>query len=177
MGPDNRYVKHSTLFALSATAFGLLFSLLGVGEATALGQDARQEVRSLALEWANAFRVDGGTPFARLQAILADDFVQVGGDGNVYQGKDTNVALYRKGIDGIRDGFHEFNYRYDIQRVEILGDGALVFGKLIQTGRPKAGDLFHQEVWETLVFRREAGTWRLIHEGTIIVGVPKSDAK
>ncbi len=65
----------------------------------------------------------------------------------------------------IRDLFHTFDYRLDIQTVRVYGQSALVFGKVVLSGELKDGQTpFRREIWETLVFARMDGKWKLVHE-------------
>ena len=63
------------------------------------------------------------------------------------------------------DAFDSFDVRYDVRSIGLLGDGATVFGKVFISARSKEnGELLRREVWETLVFRRDGGKWRLVQE-------------
>jgi ketosteroid isomerase-like protein len=126
--------------------------------------DAAGALRRQALKYVAAFRTENPTDFAELEGMLADDFVQVGSDGNVYEGREANLKLYRNAIVEIREAFETLDIRLHISKVRVSRDAGYVFGKIVSSGKLKDGRRFHREVWETIIFRRVRGRWIMVHE-------------
>jgi uncharacterized protein (TIGR02246 family) len=135
--------------------------------ATRAAPGDEQAVRKLAEDYVRAYATLGQAPTAKLQQILAEDFMSAFSNGTAAEGRGAFLRVYRKAMAEIRQLFRSWAVRLEIRSVRVFGQAAVVFGTVIMEGRPKDGNgekPFRKEVWETLVFRKAAGRWRLIHE-------------
>lgn len=167
--PNGRERTDSILcvWAKEDVGWRLVFSTDAQGVRQALrGSDAdRHAVRKLAKEFVGAFDPRNATGPMRLNDVVADDVVGVMSWGQLVRGKEALLELYARDRAEIRKNFNEFGINYDIQSVRLLGDGAVVFGKLTIKGRAKENnERVEREVWETLVFRRDTEGWRVVEE-------------
>jgi len=136
-----------------------------------------QAVRTLAEAYVRAYATLGQPPAAKLEQILAEDFVSAFSNGTAAEGRAAFLQVYRKAMAEIRQLFQSWAVRLEIRSVRLFGQGAVVFGTVVMEGRLKdasgAQKPFRKEVWETLVFRKAAGRWRLILEHA----TPRAPAK
>ena len=127
--------------------------------------DDEKVVRELARELVAGFRLANPTSSERVEQILADDVQVATSDGRFYHGKPAVAQFYRKVADGLAAHYSSLDARAVVHNVRILGDGALLFGRVHFVGRTKQnGKSIHQRFWESLTFRKESGRWRLIQE-------------
>jgi len=155
------------VFAKDEGGWKLVFSTHAdtVREAACSNANDEKLVRRVVQEFIDAFGTDVRTPLERLKEIMADEFIQIGTNGILYEGRDGNLEVYEKSMEEIRTAFSSFALAYDIATVRVSGNGAVVFGKLIMEGRFKEADApYRREIWETLVFRRDEAGWRLVQE-------------
>lgn len=164
------------IFARDEPGWKLIFSTVANDLSQSLFSVTVDEeiLRDLAQEFAGAFRTQRPTPIRRLEEMLSEDFVQIRSIGEMEEGKEANLTLYREGIQEIRSLFRVMTVRFDISRATCFRDGGVVSGKLVLEGRVKSTDApFRREIWETLVFRKDRGDWRLIQEHS--TGVSSAD--
>ncbi len=124
-----------------------------------------REIRELANKYVAMVRTDNPTPLDAIREMLAEDFIQSTSHGKVVQGRDENLRWYKKAVDEIQALFSRFDYRFEIQTVRTHPSSALVFGKITLFGELKDdGSKFERQIWETIVFEKADGTWRMVHE-------------
>jgi len=122
-------------------------------------------VRKLARRFATTFRSKRPTPFEDFEEMLADDVVVVLSTGDTRVGKKAVVEFYREHLADVRETVVGAKLSWEGMTAKIMGDGALVFGKLVIDAKEKdGGAAIHREIWLTLVFRRDAGHWRIVEE-------------
>ena len=142
-----------------------------LADAAPADTDDAEQVRGLAVAFSRVFCTKDPTPVAALEQMLADDFTQVGTNGRVYRGKQANLVLYAKGAADVPGRFKHLRVDYEIETVDVSGSSALVFGKMVGVGLQREdGEPYLREVWETLVFRKRAGRWQLVHEQSVLAG-------
>lgn len=164
---QERQFEILNFFAKDETGWKLVFSASADQVRKALRDDSADEqtLRKLAREFVDTFRTDHATPFKRLEDIMADDIVAILSSGRMLEGKRTLLNFYKESLTEILAEFRTFKIVYDIRSVRLLGDAATVFGKLRVGGQLKENnERWGHEVWETLVFRKDAGGWRLVQE-------------
>jgi C-terminal peptidase prc len=129
--------------------------------------DDERAVRQLANEFIAAICSDSSTPLTRLEEIFADDICQITMEGNIIRGKQNNLFFYRSRQEKNRTNLRSRTARYDIQSVKISCDLAVVFGEVEgERWRKNAPEPSRFNFWETLVFRKIGGEWRLVQEQT-----------
>ena len=134
------------------------------GSAPSIAQD-KLLVEGLAQEFVDFYAVPSGTSLERLEEILDDDFMQATMSGKLVRGKGNNLHEYRTMREGKDADTRVQHVRYEIESVRVSGDMAWVFGLLESEGRgKKLNKAFGRSIWETLVFAREGGQWRLVFE-------------
>jgi uncharacterized protein (TIGR02246 family) len=122
-------------------------------------------VGKLARQFLAVFRAKKAVPFEKFLDMLADDVVVILSAGDTRTGKKAVVEFYKDHLAEIREQTRGAVLSWKDMTVKVMGDGALVFGKVIIEARAKTGDeSMRREIWETLVFRKDAGAWRLIEE-------------
>jgi uncharacterized protein (TIGR02246 family) len=122
-------------------------------------------VRKLARRFVTTFRSRRPTPFEDFEEMLAEDVVVVLSTGDTRVGKKTVVEFYREHLAEVRETVVGAKLAWEGMTAKIMGDGALVFGKLVIDANEKdGGKPMHREIWLTLVFRMDAGDWRLVEE-------------
>ena len=128
----------------------------------------QQAARRVALDFVAS--MDGTKPDSteRLTKLLAEEFVQIGSNGKVYKGRKANLELYARARREIAKTVKTMTLRYDIESVRVFGGSAAVFGRIEIAGRTNDGQDFRKCIWETLVLRRAAGTWQIVHEHSSI---------
>lgn len=123
-----------------------------------------QEVRELAKRYIGMVRTENPTPLDAIGEMLDKDFIQSTSHGTVIRGREENLRWNKKAVDEINELFSQFDFKYDIQSVRMNVDSALVFGKLTLFGQLKDGRDFERQIWETIVFEKTDGHWKMIHE-------------
>jgi ketosteroid isomerase-like protein len=103
-----------------------------------------------------------------LAQLFAHDCILVASNGKSYKGGGTASGVYSKARREIAESFETFTARYDIESVRVAGDQAVVFGPIEVSGRTTGGQDFRKRVCETLVLRRSARSWKIIHEHSSI---------
>jgi uncharacterized protein (TIGR02246 family) len=122
-------------------------------------------VCELARSFVATFRSKRPTPFEQFGNMLADDVVIISSMGETRTGKKAVVDYYREQLAEFRQKVSKADFSWEGMTVRMMGDGAVVFGKLVSEIHEKEGDRpIHREIWETLVFRKEANGWWLIEE-------------
>lgn len=155
------------VFAKDETGWKLVFSTFADHARKALRADStdKKALRKLAQEFVGTFCTENPSPFKRLEDIMADDIVGIMSTGRMLEGKQDLLHFYKEMLAEVLDAFRTFKVVYHIRSVRVLGDGATVFGKLTIEGQWKESkEPIQREVWETLVFRKDAAGWRLIQE-------------
>ncbi|MBN2583438.1 MAG: SgcJ/EcaC family oxidoreductase [Planctomycetes bacterium] len=159
--PDRELPEGASDDDVMAAVRETLASMAGADEAA---------VRALALQFVGMLRKGDRTTDAQIAAMLADDSLQVTSRGTTVRGKDALREFYGKAMTEADKLCSQFTSRYDIERVRISGDMAMVFGRIAITGRLAEGDApFERNIWETLVFMRQDNQWRLWHEHSTLV--------
>lgn len=144
--------------------------LAGLGLAAAGAENAAPDetaklISYLAQEFNFALNVVGGTPAKRLEEIVADDVAVIWSNGERSSGKAECLARIAKARDDIRGLFKDLTVGYETQRVRVLGDVAVILAKVTLVGTVAEDERpFRRESWQTLVFAKEGGSWRLVHE-------------
>lgn len=123
-----------------------------------------QEVRELAKNYIGMVRTDNPTPLDAIGEMLDEDFIQSTSHGTVIRGREENLRWNKKAVDEIDELFSQFDFKFDIQTVRTNVDSALVFGKLTLFGQLKDGGRFERQIWETIVFEKTDGRWKMVHE-------------
>lgn len=122
-------------------------------------------VRKLARRFLSAFRSKRPTPFEQFEDMLADDVTVVLATGETRVGKKAVVDYYREHLADVREMVVDAKLSWEGMTAKIMSDGALVFGRLVIDAKEKDGSKpIHREIWRTLVFRKEAGEWRVVQE-------------
>jgi len=123
-----------------------------------------QEVRELAKKYIGMVRTDNPTPLDAIGEMLDKDFIQSTSHGTVVRGREENLRWNKKAVDEIDELFSQFDFKFDVQSVRVNVDAALVFGKLILFGQLKDDRKFERQIWETIVFEKKDGHWKMVHE-------------
>ena len=131
-----------------------------------------QKVCELANKYAAMVRTDNPTPLNAMGELLDKDFIQSTSHGTVVRGREANLLWNRKAVDEIDELFSQFDFKFDIQTVRVNVDSALVFGKLTLFGQLNdGGGRFERQIWETIVFEKTDGRWKMVHEHSTRVKV------
>jgi metallo-beta-lactamase class B len=129
-----------------------------------------ETLRRLAQEFVATFQSKEPTPIERFAELLADDVIAIQHSGEVVEGKKNLVEYYREHTAQLLAAVDDSKLAWDGMSVKLMGDGAVVFGKLKMSAREKEGGKTKRfAVWETLVFRKEASGWRVIEETSTTV--------
>jgi ketosteroid isomerase-like protein len=127
--------------------------------------DAEATVRRLAQEFIAGFQTENPTTARRLEEMLADDFQAATSDGRRFVGKRECLEFYARVAADLGARWRQLACEFSIHKVYVFGDGAVAFGQVRFAGRTRGEDQDRLErYWETLVFRREGGQWRLLQE-------------
>lgn len=158
------------LVAACLVAFGLA-AVGGEGETP---DETAKLITYLAREFNYSTLIVGATPTKRIEEIVADDVVIVRSSGERSTGKAECLQRIAKAREDVRGLFKDFAVAYDVQKVRLLGDAAIILAKVTLLGTLKEDDApFRHEVWQTLVFARTDAGWRLVHEHANYVAAPK----
>jgi C-terminal peptidase prc len=137
------------------------------GVSQANSADDEKTVRQLANEFIAAIGSDDTIPLTRLEEIFADDIRQITMEGKIIQGKKNNLFYYRSLRKKNQVRLRSRTARYDIRSIEISCDVAVVLGEVEgERWRKNAPEPSRFNFWETLVFRKIGGEWRLVQEQT-----------
>ncbi len=140
--------------------------------------DDERVVRRLADEFVAAICSDDPEPFTRLGEIFADDVRQITMEGKIIQGKRDNLFYYRSQRKKNQVRLRSRTARYDIRSVEISCDVAVVFGEVeVERWGKNAPEPHRGSFWETLVFRKIGGRWRLAQEQSTKIKPDKERGK
>ncbi|HUT35423.1 MAG TPA: nuclear transport factor 2 family protein [Planctomycetota bacterium] len=154
------------VMAACLVAFGVV-AVAGEGQAP---DDAKQLIIHLAREFDRSFLLQEATPPQRLEELVADDAVFVWSNGQRCNGKAECLQACAKGRDEIRRLFKDIAVAYDAQAVRLLGDAAIVLGKITMSGTLNEGDRpVRREVWQTLIFAMTPAGWRLVQEHSTVI--------
>lgn len=160
-----KITRHCALIAPCVAAVLATCNSAWAQPATGSTNETETVIRKIAQEFIGMLNTEDRTPSKRVEKLLADDFLQIWSAGRLVKGKKNNLDFYDTGIREIDDLFSEFTADYQIQRVNLFGDGAVTFGVLKMKGTPKAGgEAFTRDILETMVFRKTQDGWRLIEE-------------
>ena len=177
-GGDERSADVLNVFAEEEAGWKLVFSTSQdlfkrgalAGQASRIEEKAERQVeidavRKLAREFVATFESKDPTPFERFEELLAEDVIAIQHTGEVVEGRKTLVDYYRQHTAELLAAVDESKLDWQDMSVKLMGDGAVVFGKLVISARPRQeGRPIRFEVWETLVLRKEAGRWRVLEE-------------
>lgn len=154
-----------------ATRLALLLALLFIQPSRA-DQQEEQKVRQLAHTFLGMVRTEDPTPLDTIREILAEDFIQSTSHGTVVHGRKENLQWMEKAVAEIRELFQRFDYRFDIQSVRMYPNSGLIFGKITLFGDLKdGGEHLERQIWETMLFQKTNGQWKLVHEHSTRVKV------
>jgi len=173
-----RYDKVMNIFAKDETGWKLVYSTPpdNVRKALRSMPGDEEQVRKVAREFLESFRLDKDNPFARAEEIFHESIAVVTSQGQFIQGRENVLKTYRQSWEEVRREFSSLDIHYDIQSVNVADDAALVFGKVKLDGRLKdANDAFHREIWETLVLQKIDDKWRIIREQSTKAGDLSAD--
>jgi ketosteroid isomerase-like protein len=127
-------------------------------------------VRQIAKEFMAVFRVGNPTPIERLEELLADDCTVVPPSAGPVLGKAQNVEAFTQTIEQNQQKFRELRVRYVIRSIKVFADSAVMCGLRSEEGSLRArGRPFKQSFWQTLVFEKTAGQWRIVQVHTTAV--------
>jgi len=158
------------VMAVCVAAWGLA-ALGGEGEAT---DETTKLLTYLAREVNYRLLLVGATPTKRLEEILADDATIVWSNGQRSTGRAECLQRIAKAREDVKGLFKDLAVSYEAQNVRILGDAAVVLGKVALLGTLAEDEKpFRRETWQTLVFARTDAAWRLVHEHANYVAAPK----
>lgn len=143
----------------------LTVSLLVLPLPAAVATPDEAEVRRRAHLFVAPFQTADPAPLKELSDLLADEFVQAGSNGQVIRGKIANLERYDRELGQINERFAHLQLTYKIESVRVRGSMAIVFGKVeIRGALRKDGARFSRDVWETLIFEKQAENWLVVHE-------------
>jgi ketosteroid isomerase-like protein len=133
--------------------------------AAASSQDDEKAVRQLANEFIAAIGSDNPASLTKLEEIFADDICQITMEGKVIQGKQNNLFYYRSQREKSQTELRSHTARYDVRSVKMSPGLAVVFGEVEgERWRKNAPVPARGSFWETLVFQKINGNWRLVQE-------------
>jgi len=124
-----------------------------------------KNLRRISQRFVDVFSLENPTPFEWLEEILTEDFFVVLSDGKMLPDKQITLQEYRKVLDAICKGASSMKMNFDIHSVRVFKETACVFGKIRMEGQAKkSSEAFQRHIWETLLFRRVNGQWKIDQE-------------
>jgi uncharacterized protein (TIGR02246 family) len=138
--------------------------LAGVFSAQADSKTDAETVAALDTQYQAAVEKNDAETMAR---ILADDFVLVLGNGNVYTKEDLLKSAREKSI------VYEQQVEVDnSQKVRVWGDTAVVTAKLWVKGTKTGNESFDRKLWFSDTYVRTKNGWKYVF-GQASIALPK----
>ncbi len=176
-GGQRRIDEIMNVFAKGPAGWRLVFSTPCAGVRKALGSVRENFVAVfwLAQAYVGFFRTENPTPPQELDRMLGEKLLSLTSNGELLEGKTVVLGAYRKSMEEIREQFAKWTVDFEVRSVRVLANAAVVFGKIVMTGRLKEGDKpYRREVWETLVFERSSAGWQIVQEHSSLASAPAS---
>ncbi len=152
-----------------------LGAVAAAGETRTTDETAKL-VTYLAQEFNYGILTVAATPTRRLEEIVADDVVVVWSNGERSTGKAECLQRIAKSREAARELLQSFAISYELQKVRVVGDAAIILAKVTLIGTLAENEKpFRREVWQTLVFARSDDRWRLVHEHSNQLAAPKPE--
>ena len=155
------------IFAKDETGWKLIQSISTEDARKALESSPSDEeaVRRFAQEYTAVFRIDKALDVGKLEKLFDDNFFVITSQGRFIQGKQNVISAYLDSWKEVCSELQTFKISFDIDSVELTGNTAVIFGKVEMEGRMKnTSEPFNRCIWETLIFRKISGQWRIIQE-------------
>ncbi len=161
----------------SVRVMAVCLAALGLAAAGGEGETADETTKLLtylAREVNYRLLIVGATPAKRLEEILADDATIVWSNGERSTGKAECLQRIAKAREDVRGHLKDLAVSYEVQKVRLFGDTAVVLAKVALLGTLAENEKpFRRETWQTLVFARSDAAWRLVHEHANYAAAPK----